>query len=298
MTITRETFEKVIAPGLTTTYIDAYDELPSTYDTVFKVTSTQRAYEDALITAGLGTTPVKPESVDVAMDRPIPVGTVRIAIVSYGLGYELSQELLDDDLYGIVGKPASRYLAVSGRDTEERQAWALLNGAFTTTKSFDNVSIINTAHPLAGSTTYGNAPAAPQAFGFTALQASLERQMLMVNERGLRIRATAETLVVPVQLSWLAEEILGASGKPFTSDNTPNVLARNRIGLRVVTSPYLTSATAWFVLAANHKLMFFWRQRPFMDRDYDKKARNASFMNFFRFGTGAFDWRGVDGSTG
>jgi hypothetical protein len=298
MTITREAFDKVIAPGLTTTYIDAYEALPSTYDTVFKVTTTQRAYEDALITAGLGTTPVKPESVDVAMDRPLSVGTVRIAVVSYGLGYELSQELLDDDLYGIVGKPASRYLAESGRDTEERQAWALLNGAFTTTKSYDGVSIINASHVLAGGGTYGNAPASAQAFGFTSLQASLERQMLMVNERGLRIRSTADILVVPVQLSWLAEEILGSASKPFTSDNTPNVLARNRVGLRVVSSPYLTSATAWFVLANNHKLMFFWRKRPYMDNDYDKKAQTASFMNFFRFGTGAFDWRGVDGSTG
>jgi hypothetical protein len=34
-----------------------------------------------------------------------------------------------------------------------------------------------------------------------------------------------------------------------------------------------------------------------MDRDYDKKARVAQLFNFFRFGTVAFDWRGIDGST-
>ena len=66
----------------------------------------------------------------------------------------------------------------------------------------------------------------------------------------------------------------------------------------MVTSPYLTSTTAWWTQAPNHKLMFFWRQRPEMDRDYNKKARVASFFNFFRFGTAAFDWRGIDGSTG
>ena len=298
MTVTREAFDKVVSNTLYTAYIDEYEQLPATYPSVFKVTSTDRAYEDALITAGLGTTPVKPESVDVAMDRPLNVGTVRMSIVSYGLGYELSQELIDDDKFGVVGVPASKMLAESGRDTEERQAWALLNGAFTTTKSYDGVSIINASHSLAGGSTYGNAPASAQAFSFTALQASLERSKLMVNERGLRVRAQPTTVVVPVQLSWLAEEILGSANKPFTSDNTTNVLAGSRVGLKVVSSPYLTSSTAWFVLTAKHKLMFFWRKRPYMDNDYDKKAQTAAYMNFFRFGTAAFDWRGVDGSTG
>ena len=52
------------------------------------------------------------------------------------------------------------------------------------------------------------------------------------------------------------------------------------------------------MLTKNHELMFFWRKRPYMDNDFDKKAQTAAFMNFFRFGTGAFGWRGVDGSTG
>jgi hypothetical protein len=298
MAVIRGAFDRIIAPGLFAAYVNEYEQLPATYPDVFKIDSTGRAYEDVLITSGLGTTPVKPESVDVAMDRPLQVGTVRMTIVSYGLGYELSQEVMDDDLYNVVGKPASQLLAQSGRDTEERQAWALLNGSFTTTKSYDALSIVNSAHTLAGSGTYGNAPAAAQALSFTSLQASLERQMLMVNERGLRVRQTPSKLIVPVQLSWIANEILGATNKPYTADNTPNVLNAGRSGLSVVTSPYLTSTTAWWTQAPNHKLMFFWRQRPEMDRDYNKKARVASFFNFFRFGTAAFDWRGIDGSTG
>jgi hypothetical protein len=298
MAVIRGAFDRIIAPGLFAAYVNEYEQLPASYPDVFKIDSTGRAYEDVLITSGLGTTPVKPESVDVAMDRPLQVGTVRMTIVSYGLGYELSQEVMDDDLYNVVGRPASQLLAQSGRDTVERQAWALLNGSFTTTKSYDGLIIVNSAHTLAGSGTYGNAPAAAQALSFTAIQASLERQMLMVNERGLRVRQSPTKLIVPVQLSWTANEILGATNRPYTADNTPNVLNAGRSGLTTVTSPYLTSTTAWWTQAPNHKLMFFWRQRPEMDRDYNKKARVASFFNFFRFGTAAFDWRGIDGSTG
>lgn len=296
--VTRENFYNVVAPGLTEVYADQYEQLDSQYDKVFKMSTTERAYEDALVTTGLGTTPIKPESVDVAMDRPMTVGTVRMTVVSYGLGYGMSQEILDDDLYGVVGEPGSRFLAESGRDTEERQAWAMLNGAFTTTKSYDGVSIINTAHPLKGGGTYGNAPAVAASLGFTALQASLERFMLMKNERGIKIKAQPSKLVVPVQLSWLAEEILGSTNKPFTSENTPNVLSSGRTNLSISVSNYLTSSTAWFVLGDKHKLMFFWRKRPYMAREYDTYAQSASMMNFFRFGTAAFDWRNVDGSTG
>lgn len=298
MAVVRGAVDKVIAPGFVAVFVDEYEALPASYPDVLKVGSTDRAYEDSLVMAGLGTTPVKPESVDVAMDRPLQVGTVRMSVVSYGLGFELSQELIDDDLYKAVGDPSSQQLAQSGRDAEERQAWALLNGSFTTVKSYDNVSIVNAAHPLAGGGTYGNAPGSAQALSFTSLQASLERQMFMVNERGIRIRQVPNKLIVPIQLTWLANEILGSIQKPFTSENTPNVLSSGKIGLSIVSSPYLTSSTAWWTQAPNHKLEFKWRKRPMFDSDYYKKSRVAAFFSYFRFGTVARDWRGIDGSTG
>lgn len=294
----RAQFDKFIAPGLYRAYTDEYDVLPAYYPDLLKVETTERAYEEIAIVAGLGTTPVKPEAVNIAMDRPMPVGSVRMTIVSYGLGFELSHELMQDDLYNVVGQPAAKMLAQSGRDTEERQAHAIFNGSFTTTKAYDGVSIVNTAHPLKGGATYANAPASAQALSFTAIQASFERHQLMVNERGLKIRQTPARLIVPIQLQWLADEIFGTTGgKPFTSENTKNVLT-GKFALTPWSSPYLTSTTAWWTLTQNHRLMFFWRERPNMDRDYDKKARVAAFMNFFRFGTAAFDWRGIDGSTG
>ena len=234
------------------------------------------------------------------MDEPMPVGTVRMVVVGYGLGYEVSHEFVADNLYGIVTDNGSKMLAQSGRDTEERQAWALLNNSFTTQTSYDGQPIVSAVHPLRGGGTYANKPAVAEALAFTSLQASLERHMLMVNERGLKIRQTPTMLIVPVQLSWLANEILGSSLKPFEASNTDNVLSANKIGLKIVTSPYLTSPTAWWTLVrkGQHRLNFFWRERPNMDKDYDKKARVAMFMNFFRFGTVAFDWRGLDGTTG
>lgn len=302
MPAVRQNFDRVVAPGMFKVYADEYEALPASYPDLFNVDDTEKSYETIVVTTGLGTTPVKPETQAVAMDIPMQIGTVVMTITTYGLGYQISKELMDDDLYNVVGQPASRFLAQSGRDTEERQAWGMLNGAFTTTKAYDGVSIVNTAHPLKGGGTYANQPSTSPGLSFTALQSSLERNMLMVNERGLRIRQTPNLLVVPVQLGWMANEILQSSNKPFTDDNTTNVLSAGRIGLTPLISPYLTSTTAWWTVVTSgksrHKLMFFWREKPNFDKDYDKTARVATFMNFFRFGTAAFDWRGVDGSTG
>lgn len=296
----RGAFDKVIAPGAYAAYADEYDQLPAEYPDIFDVKTTEKAFEDFIITAGLGTTPRKPEARNVALDRPFQVGSVRMTVTSYGLGYEVSKELMDDDLYGVVADPASRFLAQSGRDTEERQAFAMLNLGFTTQQAYDGVSILHATHPLVGGGTAANRPASAQALGFTSLQASIERMRQMVNERGLRIRLAAETLLVPIPLEWLADEILISSKKPHESSNTENVLAAGRIGLKRYTGTYLTSTTAWFNLAPKSKrrLCMFWREKPNMDRDFDKKARVAIMMNFFRFGTVTTDWRGVDGSTG
>ncbi len=296
----RGAFDKVVAPGAYAAYADEYVGLPALYPEVFNVLTTERAWEEAIITTGLGTTPAKPEGQRVAMDVPKQVGSVKMTVLSYGLGYEVSHELMADDLYGVVSVPSSRFLAQSGRDTEERLAWAMINNAFTTQQAYDGVSIVNTAHPLEGGGTYANRPAAAAALGFASLQASQERFRKLVNERSLKIRMRAKMLVLPIELEWLADEILQSTLKPHEASNTTNVMTSGKLGLTPIGSEYMTSATAWVTLAAKgtHRLNFFWREKPNMDRDFDKTARIALFMNFFRFGTVTFDWRGIDGSTG
>lgn len=295
---TRGAFDKVLVPGAYHAFADEYEQLPARYVDILNTDTTEKAFEDAIITAGLGTAAAKPEAQDVAIDRPFQVGSVRLIITGFGLGYEVPKELMDDDLYDVVAGPSSRFLARSMRDAEERTGHGVYNNAFTTQQSYDGVSLINAAHPLVAGGTASNRPAAAQALGFTSLQASVERMRLLVNERNLKIRMTPNKLTVPVQLKWLADEILLSAKKPHEASNTENVLSAGRVGLTAQDSEYLTSTTAWYTTSPKHKLCFFWREKPNMDRDYDKKARVAIFMEFARFGVVAWDWRGIDGSTG
>ena len=300
MTVHRGAVDKAMRAGAWDAFADEYDQLEAMYTEPFNVTTTDKAWEESLVFTGLATMPAKPELESVAMDRPMQVGSVKMVILSYGLGYEVSHEAQQDDQYNIIAGPSSRFLAASQRDAEERIAWGVFNNAFTTQEAYDGVALIHAEHPLQGGGTLGNRPASDQALSFTALQASVERFRKLTTERGLKIKMRGRHLWVPVELDWLANEILNSSQKPFTAENTTNVMAGGKVGLTAHSVEYLTSSTAWIVTSekSKHKAYFFWREKPNMDDDYNKRSRATAFLNFSRFGVVTFDWRGFDGSTG
>lgn len=291
-------FNEALRPGFRRAFADDYEQLPLIYAAVLPVDSSRRAFEEWLVTTGLGTMPEKPEAEDVALDKPIQIAKVKVAHTSYGLGYEVSHEMMINDLYGLVNEPSARFLAASQRDVEERKAHAIFNLAFTTQQAYDGVSLLNATHTLADGTTLANRPSPDQALSVAALQASVERFRALKTERGLRVRFRPEVLFVPPQLEWRAWELTGSQFKPFTANNEINPVAR--LGLRVESSEYLTSATAWFVLAGRQRLRAWlvWREKPNLRDTFNEKARVATMMNFSIFSTVVVDYRGFDGSTG
>lgn len=294
-------FNEQIRPGATKAFADEYPALPAHYPAVLPVISSTQATEKWLISTGLSTMPEKPEGEPTPMDTPIHVGKVEVYHTSYGLGYGVSHELMINDLYGAVVDPGSRFLAQSQRDTEERKAHAIFNLAFTTQQAYDGVSVINDSHPLAGvagGATQANRPATDAALGIGSLQASIERYRKLVNERNLRISYPPEVLFVPVELEWRANEITQSQFKPFTANNEINPLAR--LGLRVISSPFLTSASAWFVMTSKARMRawLIWRERPTQSDDFLDSERIARFFNHSIFSTVVVDYRGFDGSTG
>lgn len=298
MPATRPEWTEHIKPGALGAFADEYEDLAAQYTEIFNIRTSERAFEDELVATGLGTAGQRPEGEPVPMDAPRPRGSVRYTHVGFAIGYEVTQELADDELYGAVVPPNSRYLARAMRDAEEREAAAILNNAFSSQQAYDGVSLLNNSHDTVGAGTLANRPATDIDVSVTALQASVERFMDLQTDRGLRINLQPQVVAHPPNLHWVVREILQSEFKPFTANNEVNVL-RN-MGMRPFTYQYLTDSDAWFVLAdqSNHDLNFFWRERPNMDDDYDKRTRTLAFMNFARFVAGVTDWRGIDGSSG
>jgi hypothetical protein len=298
MPVVQGAFNLLLRPGARRAYADEYEQLPLIYPAVLPVETSQRAIEEWIITTGLGTMPEKPEASEVALDKPRQIAKVKVVHTSYGIGFEVSHEMMINDLYDVVSTPSARFLAQSQRDTEERVAHAIFNNAFTTVQAYDGVSLCNSAHVLSDGTTLANRPSPDQALSVAAIQAAFERFRNLRTERGLRIRMRPEVLFVPPQLEWRAKELLRSQFKPFTANNEINPIAD--LGLRIESSEYLTSPTAWFLLAGKQRLriFFIWRERPNLRDTFNEKTRVATFMNFSIFSTAVIDYRGIDGSTG
>lgn len=299
MTIVRGNFDELLAPGARKVYVDEYNELTAVYPDWINIDTSGRAFEDDLVMTGLPVAVSKGEGEPIAFDRPRFRGRVRYVHSGYGLGYEITREAVEDDVYGAINSQGATNLARSMREAEEISAHSVLNGAFSTILTYDGVPLISTAHQGVGF-TMANRPAVDEDLSVAALKSASERHMLMTTDRGLRIRMSFATLLVPVQNWWNAVEILGAEFNPAggMGDETPNVT--KQMGLSPKQSPYITDPDSWYLLAPKgvHSLQFLWRRQPDTLSGTDQRAGIAWFGTTARWSAGATDWRGIDGSPG
>lgn len=316
MTMVRGAFAQLMAPGVKNNFVEWLDTYmhEEQYSKVFNIETTTKAFEDEVQYVGLGPMPEKTEGAPVSYADAIQGGTKRYIPLAYALACRASWELLDDEQYGVI-KQVGKALARSARFTEEMVAWNTFNQGFTTAVTTDGVSLFNNAHPLIGGSgatnvgpgvsnvissagTYPNRPATDMDLSFTALQLMANHFERLIDSMGIPITMKPKKLVIPGELKFIARELLGSPGKPYTTDNEINALLGE--DLTYITVPYLTSASAWFAVTEKegHQLKFL--RRKAIDTDYDDEfeTRSTRVMSFMRFAVGATHWLGTWGSNG
>lgn len=296
MPVTRGQFAQLLAAGLFSVIYEDLSMHPEEYTEFFNVYSSTKAYEEDQLVAGLGSVPTKPEGESIKLDQPIQGGSIRYQHISYGLGFQVTREMWDDDQYGIM-KKVSQDFGGSIRQTVESNAANVLNTSFTTQLSIDGVSLINTAHPLLGGGTYSNASATNVAFSITGMQELIILFEKMVNERGLLKRMLPEEVWLPVDLQFKAGEILHSAYKPYTGNNEINVM-QGRLMPRI--NHYFSSSVAWWIAGkkTDHTLKHYWRIMPEFDSQDDFFTKGASYSTYFRNIDGVTYWHGIAGSPG
>ncbi len=233
---------------------------------------------------------------------------------TYWRAFKVDRDTIKDDPTSelSVGRLAAA-LAEAGRDTWETLAATPFNSCTATTycspwqtgstgSAPDGVSLLSTSHPILTGGTYANTPSTQVALSITSLQAARTRMEKMQNARGLRWGLDAETLLVPTDLRWLGQEILGSPQIPYIATSTPNVV---REGLKLVVWSKLTDANNWFLLAKKagdlgqkgHLLSMIVREKPNFDRDNEFRTGDREYKGVMRIGIAIPDFRGVDGST-
>jgi len=312
----RGTFAQTLAPGVHHWFLHFLDlqMRAEQYTHVFNVMTSKQAYEDEVEMAGVGMMPEKPEGTAFTYDDMVQGGTKRYLHLTYGLGSRASWELIEDDQYGILRQVPKSH-ARSAMFAREQVAANVLNLGFSTVVTTDGVSLFNTQHPLLGGTaatnvgpgltnvifaagTYPNRPSPDTDLSFTAVQLMVNQFERMVDSQGIPVRVKPRYLLIPPELKFIAREILGSGGKPYTGDNELNALIGEELQFRVMN--YLTSQSAWFAVAEKdaHQLKFFDRHPIDTDYDDDFDTRATKVVTMQRFSAGATSWVGVWASNG
>lgn len=293
-------FSGLIAPDLWEVVLETGEEVPLIFPVFMNEPQMPWRTIKSQQVAGLGTVPQKPEAQPFSLDAPNLENTKLATPISYGLAVVFSWEAWEDELYGVFRDMAAE-LARSSRYRMEVDAHTVINNAFNTAfvgfNSGESLCSTSHASPTTG-TTQANRPSPDVGFSVTGLQASLQSFYNLINDRDLPQNAhPSVALVNPINL-WAAREILGSSGKPFTSDNEMNSLIPE--GLRWVIDRYITTNTNWFVAAekGQHGMNFGVRTPPIFDSWDDPWTKNAVFSVFQRHVSWFTDYRGVYGSTG
>lgn len=171
--------------------------------------------------------------------------------IEVGLGYAMTRKAIDDNLYEDAFMPTNLGLSKSFREFWEINAADIFNSATTYNSELvgDGQALLSTSHPYDGG-VWANTSSVPQNLNEGSLltgQKSIRQNF--VDEAGLRVRARAQRLLVPVALEDVAIRLTQTKLRPGTANNDVNAILELSGGIPkgYKVMDYFTSSLAWFL---------------------------------------------------
>jgi hypothetical protein len=298
--ITTGNHPKALWPGMRKFWGREYDEHPQEWSQIFETETSEKNYEEDTEVTGFGLAPIKAQADSVSFTSESQGPTKRYTHVTYGLGYIVTREEMEDNLYEVVSKRRIKALAFSIRQTEEIVAANVLNRAFNTSYTGgDGKAAIVSDHPTV-SGTQSNVLATAADLSEASLEDMMIQIMQATNSAGLKIRLMPKKLVVSPSEAFNAERIVKSNLQSGTANNDVNAIkSMGMLPGGVVVNHYLTDLDAFFITTnAPNGLMRFNRRATEFKQDNDFDTENAKAKSTLRFSVGWTDWRGIFGTPG
>jgi hypothetical protein len=289
------------ALGLTMVYEDDLKQHPKSWGSWLREETVKRFYDTDWVTSGLSTMPEKAIGGTISTDKILKGPTKQYGLTPYAVGVIIEYEAMRWEIHGIfdgLGQEMSK----SAVNRYNVVTFSLFNNSFTAPnanyQTFQGETIIDTAHTRLDGGSWSNQDSTNPGLSYLAIQQSLIDYTRLVNERGLYVQLAPQTLVTAPENEYLANEILGSSTRPDQSN--PGVINTVRGKVKVVTSPFITSTTAWWMIANKSDVRMKLRlgDKPRMEKDIDYRNKNLFMSSYCSFALAVFDSRGWWGSTG
>ena len=301
MAISRAQLAKELEPGLNALFGMEYDRYENEHAEIFDTESSDRAFEEEVLIVGFGNAEVKTEGQGVDYDSASEGFTARYTHETVALAFALTEEAVEDNLYDRLGARYTKALARSMAHTKQVKAANVLNNAFSSSYTGgDGLSLINTAHTLAGGGTWANRASTMADLNETSLENALIGISTFVDDRNMILALQGTKLIVPPQLQFIADRLLESPGRVGTADNDINAVKNMGLlpqGYSV--NHFLTDTDAWFVLTDCPDGFKHFERSPIstsMEGDFD--TGNVRYKARERYSFGWSNPRCVYGSQG
>lgn len=298
-TITTGAHPKALWEGVAAWWGMNYPEYSPEYTQIFDVKGSSKNYEEDVQSSGFGLVPIKSEGGGVQYDSHTQGYVSRYVHVAYGMGYVVTKEELDDNLYTEVSMSRAESLMFSERQTKENVGANVLNRAFNSSfTGGDSKELLATDHSDFHG-TWQNEPTTATDLSESALEDLTILIMQALNPRGLKISLVPQRLIIPVNLTYEATRILDSQLQNDSANNAVNALRAKGIIPEVAVNHYLTDTDAWFIKTNAPRGMCWYDRNPTeftTDQEFD--TENAKAKVYCRFSAGWTDPRGMYGSPG
>lgn len=221
---------------------------PSRRELLFKTVQTQRDIWQSSEIHDMDLFNTVEEGQEYSFKRPKQGASKTLSISKYGLGFSISEEMVDDGKFDMIAIMVEK-LARSARESQEIQAMNIFNNGFSSETTADGVSLFNSAHTLPSGLTFRNQLATPSDLSVTSLETAMsDFETQFVGDSGIFANLMAKVLLVHPSNKRYARELVDSEHKADTTDNNLNSFLKDE--LAVVSSPHLTDPDSWFLVAA------------------------------------------------
>ena len=300
MAISRAQLLKELLPGLNALFGLEYKQYGEEHKEIYETETSERSFEEETKLSGFSAAPVKAEGSAIAYDNAQEAWTARYNHETIALGFSITEEAVEDNLYDSLSKRYTKALARAMAYTKQVKAASVLNNGFSSSYTGgDGQPLFSASHPLVSGGTNSNRLTASD-LNETSLEAAVIQIAGWTDERGLLIAAKPNKLIVPPALMFTAKRLLDTELRVATADNDINALkAMGSIPGGYTVNHYLTDTNAWFLTTDVPNGMKHFVRTPLansMDGDFD--TGNVRYKSRERYSFGWSDPLGMFASPG
>ena len=303
MAISRAQLLKELLPGLNALFGLEYARYGEEHKEIYETETSERSFEEETKLSGFSAAPVKNEGSAIRYDNAQEAFTARYNHETIALGFSLTEEAIEDNLYDSLSARYTKALARAMAYTKQVKAAAVINNGFNTNGSYnggDGVPLYSTAHPLVSGGTNSNTQSTPADLNETSLEAAVIQIAGWTDERGLLIAAKPKKLIVPPALQFVATRLLETQLRVGTTDNDINAIMNNgSIPDGYAINHFLTDSNGYYLTTDVPNGMKHFERTPLqnsMDGDFD--TGNVRYKSRERYSFGWSDPLGMWGSPG